>query len=63
MNNIRELRIQKNLSQIAFAKQLGIKNNTLSQYETGAREPSVFLLAEMSNILGCTIEDLIKKDK
>lgn len=37
---IKELRIALNLTQDAFAKRLGIKRNTIGNYETGNRVPS-----------------------
>lgn len=37
---IKELRITLNLTQDAFAKRLGIKRNTVGNYETGNRVPS-----------------------
>lgn len=37
---IKELRIVLNLTQDAFAKRLGVKRNTIGNYETGNRVPS-----------------------
>ena len=37
---IKELRKALNLTQDAFAKQLGLKRNTVGNYETGNRVPS-----------------------
>ena len=37
---IKELRIALNLTQDAFAKRLGVKRNTIGNYETGNRIPS-----------------------
>ena len=37
---IKELRIALNLTQEAFAKRLGVKRNTIGNYETGNRVPS-----------------------
>lgn len=37
---IKELRLTLNLTQDAFAKRLGIKRNTVGNYETGNRVPS-----------------------
>ena len=37
---IKELRIALNLTQDAFAKRIGIKRNTVGNYETGNRVPS-----------------------
>ena len=37
---IKQLRIALNLTQDAFAKRLGVKRNTIGNYETGNRVPS-----------------------
>lgn len=37
---IKELRNKLNLTQDAFAKQIGVKRNTIGNYETGNRNPS-----------------------
>jgi transcriptional regulator with XRE-family HTH domain len=47
-----EIRNKKGLSQSAFATQLGIKQNTLSQYESGARAPRVNLAKRIAPKLG-----------
>lgn len=38
-NRLRELRHKKNLTLTQLGKKVGLANNTLSQYETGKREP------------------------
>lgn len=68
---IKELRTLNKLSQDELSKILNIKQNTLSQYEKGKREPSLELLkliAEKFNVttdylLGITdkIPGIIKK--
>lgn len=59
MLNIRNLRKAKGYKQTEFAKLLGVKNNTLSQYETGIRMPGVEILTKISKVLDCTVDDLI----
>ena len=41
MNKLREVRKEKGLTLNEVGKQIGLKNNTLSQYETGKREPKL----------------------
>ena len=60
--NIRNLRVQKGLKQKELADYLGIKQNTLSQYEIGIRKPNIYVLAEIAQLFDCSIEDLIKED-
>lgn len=38
-NRIKEIRINKNLTQEEFAKQIGITSSAISNYESGLREP------------------------
>ena len=38
---IRELRKERGLTQEQLGKAVGIANNTISQYETGALEPNI----------------------
>lgn len=40
-NRLRELRHKKNLTLTQLGKKVGLANNTLSQYETGKREPKL----------------------
>ena len=58
--NIRNLRKEKNLKQMDLAQLVGIKSNTLSQYETGERVPNIVILKKLANILECTVDDLVK---
>ena len=40
-NRIKELRQKNNLTLVELGKKVGLANNTLSQYETGKREPKL----------------------
>ena len=40
-NRLKELRTKKHLTLKELGEQLGMPNNTLSQYETGKREPKL----------------------
>ena len=41
MNRIKELRKENNLTLKELGQKVGMANNTLSQYETGKREPKL----------------------
>lgn len=60
MNNIKEFRKKRNLSQSDISKMLGIKQNTFSQWETGERKPNVIQGIKLAEILGTTVENLYK---
>ncbi len=52
-NNLRKLRKQKNLTQIALQMQTGIEQALLSKYETGDRIPpteNLIILADFYNV-------------
>ena len=40
-NRLKELRQKNNLTLVELGKKVGLANNTLSQYETGKREPKL----------------------
>ena len=53
MNRLKELRKEKNLTLKELGQKVGMANNTLSQYETGKREPKLETwnkLAEYFNV-------------
>lgn len=59
-NRIAELRKEKGLTLKKLAEKLNIRDNTLSQYETGKRSPQLGLLQEMANFFDVSIEYLTK---
>jgi len=60
MNRIKEFRKKKNLSQDDIAKIMKLKQNTISQWETGERIPSVIQALRLADILEITVESLYK---
>lgn len=60
MNKIKEFRKKKKISQSDIAKIMKIKQNTVSQWETGKRNPNVIDAIKLANILGTTVESLYK---
>lgn len=59
---IKELRLQRNITQAEFAALLGSKQNTISQWESGTRHPSSSVLPRLADALGCTIDELYERD-
>lgn len=60
---IQELRKRFNVQQKELARELGISPNTLSQYETGKREPNIEILQKISDYFNVTTDYLIgRKD-
>lgn len=58
--NIRNKRRQKGYTQSSFAKEMGVAQCTVSQWERGCIAPSFDKLILMSKILNCTIDELVK---
>ncbi len=56
---IRELRIEKGLSQGDVAKQLGITRSAYANYEQGTREPSLDCLVSICKFFDVTADYLL----
>ena len=59
---IKELRSKMGLSQSKLAGRLGVRQNTISGWESGAREPDINMLKRLSHELGCTVDELLEPD-
>lgn len=53
------IRKQRGMSQEKLANQLSVKQNTVSQWENGRRNPRVPMLVKIAEILGCSVNDLV----
>lgn len=63
MSRIKELREQKNLSQNSLAVLLGVTQGAVHQWESGITKPRANILIKISNIFGCTIDDLFDEER
>lgn len=57
--NIRDLRIQKNMTQDDLAEKLYVTRQTVSNYETGKTLPNVEMLVKISELLDVDISQLL----
>lgn len=57
---LRALREKANLNQIELAKQLGVANSTISQYEADRRIPDLPTLQKLATILGVPLGYLVQ---
>lgn len=62
-NNLKILRRQKNLTQEQLASKIGIPQPTYRTYENGRYEPSIKTLVKLSQILECSVDDILIIDK
>lgn len=60
MNNMRKIRIEKNLTQTTLGKLSGVDHSMISRVERGERKPSLDTAAKIAKALGCKVDDLIE---
>lgn len=58
-NRIREERLKKKIKQKDLADKVGVKNNTISQYEHGINAPGQDMLFKIAKVLDVKVQDLI----
>ena len=61
--SIKLKRKNSNLSQVELAEKIGVKQNTISQWENGLRKPDLCSLKKLSEALNCTIDELIEENE
>lgn len=57
-NKLREMRKKKRKKQAALADRAGIFQSEISEIETGARNPSVYLARKIAKALGASIDEI-----
>lgn len=60
--NLRRLRLEKNLTQEQLANILGVSVQSVSRWECGNTLPDVMLLPEIAKLYGVTVDDLYRAD-
>ncbi|MBQ8196930.1 MAG: helix-turn-helix transcriptional regulator [Clostridia bacterium] len=58
---LKELRIEKGLSQQKLGEQLGFCNQTVSFWEGGSREPDLDTLLSIAHFFEVKVEDLLEE--
>ena len=59
MERLKELRLEKELTQRALAKVLNVSPNCICEWEKGRSEPSIESLKILASCLECTIDYLL----
>lgn len=62
MNNFAALRMQKNASQVALAKLLGMSQSAYRKYEMGETEPGIQKLIKLADFYNVSIDYLVGRD-
>lgn len=57
--DIKERRKSMNMTQEELSKALGVKRSTIAMWESGENEPRLSMLVRLSQVLGCTPNDLL----
>lgn len=60
MNQIKAIRESRGLTQNEAAMKLDIDNSTISKWETGESLPRAATLIRLAEVLGCTVDELLK---
>jgi transcriptional regulator with XRE-family HTH domain len=57
--NLKRLRVEKNISQEEMAKKIKVHANHLSRYERGLSAPSIEVVEKMAKLLDVSIDELV----
>lgn len=58
-DNLKTLRIERNLTQVDLAKIVGVSQATIYFWESGTNEPTLSYLIKLANFFEITLDDLI----
>lgn len=61
MQKIKELRLEKGLTQKYLADVLGVDQSAVTKWETGVALPTADKLPKLAQLLGCTIDELYQE--
>ncbi|HEY0413105.1 MAG TPA: helix-turn-helix transcriptional regulator [Allosphingosinicella sp.] len=56
VSRLRELRMERDLTQAALADRVGVSRKTINTVENGVFVPSTLLALKLARALGCTVE-------
>ena len=60
---IRELRLQKNMTQLQLAEKLNVSDKAVSKWETGKGYPDITLLESIADAFGISVTELISGNR
>ena len=58
-DNLKELRLEKQLGQVELAKSIGVSKGVISLWENGLREPNMQSLIALAQFFGVSIDELV----
>ena len=60
---LRELRVERNMSQQRLAMELSMTQNTISRYENGEREPGIKELIRIADYFNVSLDYLLERSE
>jgi transcriptional regulator with XRE-family HTH domain len=60
---LKELRLEKNLTQAELAKQIGTSQPNIGRWENGENEPTSSFLVSLANFFGVSVDELLGRDE
>ena len=61
-DNLRNLRIQRNMTQLQLARDLGTSQSAVAAWENAAREPDFKTIQKIADYFGVTMSSLLPSD-
>lgn len=61
MNRLKELREQKNITQIQLAELLNVTQSAVTKWENGESMPRAEKLIQLAKLFDCTVDELLEK--
>lgn len=62
MNNIREIRKKRGITQKQLANALDVTESAVSHWEKGRRDPDLETLLKIGEVLDCSVDTLLGRD-
>ena len=63
MKAVKKLREKRGYTQEYLASKMGISNTTVSMWESGKSKPGIDRLVLLSEILQCSLEEILEESK
>ena len=60
---LKEIRLEKNVSQVKLAESIGVSKGIVSMWETGQREPTLSSLVSLADYFGVSIDYLVGREQ
>ena len=57
---VKSKRLKKNITQDELARMLGVTQQAVMKWENGSSQPRAALLPKLADILGCTVDELLR---